>query len=85
MRAQWYRGGGEFLALMHPDELGLGNDASVTIGKAKVQSRSGRIVEFIGGQIVPHLIATIISEPQFVSLWVPVEAYRVANARSEHF
>src|SRR5277367_2294346 len=75
----------EILARMQVPKFGITDIARMTVGKTEIHTGAGRIVQFIARQIITHFIATVVGEPQFFGLWIPIEANRITDAARNDF
>src|SRR5262245_56864114 len=57
----------------------------MTIRKPKVHAFSGRVVQFVGRNIVAHLVASVIGKPQFFRLRMPIESDAIPNTHRKYF
>src|SRR5262249_47622115 len=78
---RWYK----ILAGTLGAKLRVSDVLAMAVGVTKVQAWFGSVIEFVRRHVVAKHVTTIIGEPQFFRLWMPIEPYRVAYAMRKYF
>jgi hypothetical protein len=65
-------------------ELRVDDVLGVAIRKPEVHARPWRAIELVIGNVVAHVVAPVVGEPELVRLRIPVEADAVAYAAREN-
>src|SRR5262245_59723175 len=66
-------------------KLWISDVLAMAVGETKVQPWFGGVIEFVWRHIVAEQVATIVSEPQFFRLWMPIEPYSVPYTMRKYF
>src|SRR5688500_3439690 len=78
------RRGSELAAVPLGPEFGIGYVTSMTVWIAEMHVFFRRAVDLVGRSIVPHPVAPVVGEPQFLRFRMPVEPYGIAHAAREN-